>query len=387
MIVQPANPPLMAAVDSSVEITPRPENSSSAETTPQSPTAARARSSVAQIVLMIGAAIGFLYFARAAALPVVLACVAGMALKPLVRGLGRCGLPRPVSAAILVSVLMAGLAVGFVELGRPAVAWVNETPEHLQQLRERAQGLFRPAARITQAAVAVTALGSSPESEQRKAPLVEIKDNRMPGAVVNWTGSFLAGVIETFALLYLLLASGDLFLQKLVRVLPTLRDKKRAVEITHEVQANISTYLFTVSMVNLGLGMAVAGGLYLAGVPNAAMWGMLAALVNYIPYFGPVAGIILLGIVGLLSFDTPWKGLFPPAWYLVLHVLETNLITPVLLGRRFTLNPVVIFISLIFWTWLWGVLGALLSVPLLVTMKAICDRVPSLSPASEFLSS
>jgi len=187
-------------------------------------------------------------------------------------------------------------------------------------------------------------------------------------------------------LVYLLLASGDLFLQKLVRVMPTLSDKKRAVEVSHEIQQNISNYLFSVSLINIGLGIVVSGGLYFMGVPNAAMWGMLVAVLNFVPYFGPVAGVILLATVGLLTFDTLWQGLLPPAWYLVLHLLEANLITPVLLGRRFTLNPVVIFISLIFWIWLWGVPGALLSVPILVSIKAVCDRVPAMSPVSELLS-
>ena len=123
------------------------------------------------------------------------------------------------------------------------------------------------------------------------------------------------------------------------------------------------------------------------GVPNAPMWGMLVAVLNFVPYFGPVAGMLLLTAVGLLTFETLWKVFLPPAWYFLLHLLEANLITPVLLGRRFTLNPVVIFVSLIFWTWLWGVPGALLSVPILVSIKVVCDRVPSLSFVSELLTS
>src|SRR5207248_6372733 len=122
-------------------------------------------------------------------------------------------------------------------------------------------------------------------------------------------------------------------------------------------------------------------------VPNAAMWGMLVAVFNFVPYFGPVAGILLLAAVGLLTFDTLWLALLPPAWYLLLHLLEANFITPVLLGRRFTLNPVIIFVSLIFWTMLWGVPGALLSVPILVSLKVICDRVPAMSHISELLTS
>jgi predicted PurR-regulated permease PerM len=122
------------------------------------------------------------------------------------------------------------------------------------------------------------------------------------------------------------------------------------------------------------------------GVPNAAMWGMLVAVLNFVPCFGAVAGVLVLATVGLLTSDTLWQGLLPSAWYLLLHLLETNLITPVLLGRRFTLNPVVIFVSLIFWMWLWGVPGALLSVPSLVSIKVISDRIPAMSPVSELLS-
>ena len=216
---------------------------------------------------------------------------------------------------------------------------------------------------------------------------MEVKDNRGTSSILNWTGAFLVGVGETLVLLYLLLASGDLFLQKLVHVMPTLRDKKRAVEISHEIQQNISKHLFTVLLINIGMGLVVSGSLYFMGVPNAAMWGLLVAGLNFVPYFGPVVGIILLAAVGLLTFDTLWQAVLPPAGYLLLHVLEVNLITPVLLGRRFTLNPVVVFVSLIFWTWLWGVPGALLSVPILVSIKVVCDRVPTMSPVSELLTS
>jgi predicted PurR-regulated permease PerM len=166
-----------------------------------------------------------------------------------------------------------------------------------------------------------------------------------------------------------------------------MHDKKRAVDISHEIQQNISNYLFSVSLINTGLGVIASGGLYYLGIPNAGMWGMLVAVLNFVPYFGPVAGIILLAAIGLLTFEMPLQAVLPPAWYLLLHLLEANFITPILLGRRFTLNPVIIFVSLIFWTWLWGVPGALLSVPFLVSLKVICDHVPSLSHVSELLTS
>jgi predicted PurR-regulated permease PerM len=354
----------------------------------QSKPATVVKTTPVQIVLAVIGVIAFLYFTRPVLLPVFLACIAGMTLKPLIRWFSCCHVPPAISAAFVLCILVTAIGIGFFELGRPALTWVNEAPQHMTELRQRVQKIFPRGRGFSQAAAAVNNLGATEEEkkeEQAKTPTVEIKDNRGTSSILNWTGTLLVGMGETLVLVYLLLASGDLFLQKLVHVMPTLSDKKRAVEISHEIQQNISNYLFSVSLINIGLGIAVSAGLYFMRVPNAAMWGTLAAVLNFVPYFGPVAGVMLLAAVGLLAFDTPWQGLLPPGWYLLLHLLEANLVTPVLLGRRFTLNPVVIFVSLIFWTWLWGVPGALLSVPILVSIKVICDRVPTMSSVSELL--
>ena len=348
-----------------------------------------ARATPVPIVLIVLGTIGFLYFARPVVLPVFLACVAGMTLKPLIRWLSCCHIPPALSAAVVLCLLVTAIGVGFFQLGRPAMAWVNEAPQRMTELRQRVLKLFPRAARFSAAAAAVNNLGATDAEKaaaQGKTPTLEVKEGRGTGSILNWTGTFLVGIGETLVLTYLLLASGDLFLQKLVHVMPTLSDKKRAIEVNREIQQNISNYLFSVSLINIGLGILVSAGLYGMGVPNAAMWGILVAILNFVPYFGPIAGVLLLTAVGLLTFDTLWTGLLPPAWYLLLHLLEANFITPVLLGRRFTLNPVVIFVSLIFWMWLWGVPGALLSVPILVSIKVVCDRVPAMSPVSEILS-
>jgi len=381
--------PIAARDDSTAAVAPN-ADALSGEPVPAEPIgAAAAKATPGQIVLIVLGVIAFLYFARPVVLPVFLACVAGMALKPLIRWLSCCHIPPALSAAVVLCFLVAAVGVGFFQLGRPALTWMNEAPQHMTELRQRVLKLFPRAARFSAAAAAVNNLGATDAekaAEQKKAPTLEVKESRGTGSILNWTGTLLVGIGETLVLVYLLLASGDLFLQKLVHVMPTLSDKKRAVEVSHEIQQNISNYLFSVSLINIGLGIIVSAGLYFMGVPDAAMWGMLVAVLNFVPYFGPITGVILLATVGLLTFDTLWQGLLPPAWYLVLHLLEANLVTPVLLGRRFTLNPVVIFVSLIFWMWLWGVPGALLSVPILVSIKVVSDRVPAMSPVSELLS-
>lgn len=349
-----------------------------------------ARTTPVQIVLIVLGTMAFFYFARPVLLPFFLACFAGMTLKPFIGWLSRYHIPKALSAAVVLCLLMAAIVIGFIQLGRPALRWINEAPEHMTELRQRVQKLFPNISNLNEAAAAVSDLGATVEekkAEQKKTPVVAVKVSNGGNSILNWTGTLLVGIGETLVLLYLLLASGDLFAQKLVHVMPTWRDKKRAVEINREIQHNISHYLFSVTLINLGLGIVAGAGLYFMSVPNAAMWGMVVAILNYVPYFGPIIGVTLLATVGFLSFDTLSRGLLPPGWYLLLHLLEANLITPVLLGRRFTLNPVVIFVSLIFWTWLWGVPGALLSVPILVSLKVVCDRVPTLSPVSELLTS
>jgi len=353
------------------------------------PDGVKVRTTPAQMVIIVLGTVAFLYFARSVVLPIVLALVAGITLKPFIRWGCSCHIPPALSAAVLLGLLTSAIGIGFFQLGRPALEWMNEAPQHMTALRQRVQTMFPRLVRINEVAAAVTDLGATEAektAEQAKAPKVEIKDSRGTTSILNWTGTILAGICETLVLLYLLLASGDLFLHKMVHVMPTMRDKKRIVEISREIQQNISRYLFSVSLINFALGLVVGTGFYFMGVPNAAMWGLFAAVLNFVPYFGPVVGVIILAIVGLLTFDTLGRGLLPPAWYLIVHLLETNLITPLVLGRRFTLSPVVIFVSLIFWTWLWGVPGALLSVPILVSFKVVCDHIPKLAPISDLLS-
>ncbi len=179
-------------------------------------------------------------------------------------------------------------------------------------------------------------------------------------------------------LLYFLLASGDLFLRKLIRVLTTLEDKKRAVEIARRLQEDISLYLLTITLINLGLGVAEGIAMHLLGMPNPLLWGVIAAILNFIPYLGAMVGMAVIAAVAALTFQTPGQILLPPLVYFLLTAAEGYLITPHIIGRRLTLNPVMILLGLIFWGWMWGIVGAIVAVPLLVSFKILCDHIPQL---------
>jgi len=338
-----------------------------------------------RIMFLVLSGIALAYFARSVVIPIVLAWFFSMMLKPPVRLLRQCRIPSPVGAALVVSLVVFALGYGAVHLGGPALDWLTAAPDNLPRLRQKFQHILRPAVTLSEAASTVGHLNTVPENQAPPQP-VEVKDNRVVSTVFNWTGSLLAGVGETVALMFLLLAFGEVFMHRVVRILPTLREKKQAVEISRQIHYHVSKYLFSVAVVNLCVGVVIGIGLTVLGMPNAMMWGGLAAVANFIPYFGPVAGVLLIGVGGLLAFDTLGQGLMPAGLYLVVHLVEANLITPVVLGRRFTLNPVIIFISLIFCTWLWGIVGALLAMPFLVTLKVVCDHVPALSSLGELLS-
>jgi len=230
----------------------------------------------------------------------------------------------------------------------------------------------------------VNNLGAT-EEEQKKQPTVELKDkpwhqrpHQLDRKSPRWHGRNAGGALSVTRL-------GDLFLQKLVRVMPTLHDKKRAVEISHEIQENISKYLFSVSLISNRFGCGRWRRSLFDGCAQRRNVGMLVAVLNFVPYFGPVAGITLLPrSVSLPSTRCGPRSFRPPGICCCTSWRRMSL-RPLLLGRRFTLNPVVIFVSLIFWTWLWGVPGALLSVPILVSVKVICDHVPSLASINELL--
>lgn len=344
------------------------------------------KASASQIVTLILGVVALLYFGRPILLPIALAWALAMTLKPIVRWLGSKRVPRHLGAALVLGVVLAGVGFCFVEMGKPTVAWVQDAPEHVRQLRQRMQKIFSGVPKISQAFDAVASFGASEEAKDEEAPkTVAVKPDSHAGSVLSWTGTLLASIAETIVLLYLILATGDALPEKMVRVSQSYQEKRLIVDIVHELQRSISNYVFTVTLINLGAGLVAGLGFWAIGIPNPAMWGMAVAVLNFIPYMGPIAGIFCLGVVGILSFDTLTHGLMAAGWYLLIHAVESNFVTPILLGRRFTLNPVVIFVSLLFWTWLWGIPGAILSLPLLLSMKIVCERVPPMKPLAELL--
>lgn len=337
--------------------------------------------------LFILASIYAIYWAKPILMPVVAAVVLYIVLWPPVRLLGRFGVPTALGAAIVVSGLLSIAGTGVYFLADPAAAWLAQAPKVLSQVQAKIRA---PVEELNKARQQVEGLVETRRGSRAAPPAA---DGGMKVGVVN-AAIIVLGMVQqvgvtlliTIALLFLLLSSGTMFQEKLVRSLPRFRHKKQAVAITNQIQKDISAYLATVSLINAGLGVAVGLGLYAVGLPNPVLWGTMAALLNFVPYIGFAIGTTIVFIVGLLTFDTLTAAFLPPLVYIVCNAMEANAITPILLSRRLTLNAVVVFLAVLIWGWLWGVAGALLAVPLLAVMKVIADRVDGLGGLSEFLS-
>ena len=339
--------------------------------------------SLALTGLFVLAAFYTLYFARAFFLPIVLALLLSFLLSPVVRALKKLHIPNALGAALVVFGLLGSLGLGIYELAGPAYEWAQQAPRQLRRLERKLAEFKKPVqtmSKATQQVEKITQVGAGQEPRR-----VEVQTETLGERMFSQATEIVAGGVIMFILLFFLLASGDLFLRKLIRVLPSLADKKRAVEIARQIEQDVSTYLATITVINIALGLAVWGLMTWIGVPNPLLWGVLALVTNYIPYVGAILMIAVLAMVGFLTFDNTTQALMAPGAFVGLNLLESYLVTPMVLGHRLTLNPVVIFLGLTFWGWLWGITGALLAVPIMVVLKIICDHSEPLRSIGEFL--
>jgi predicted PurR-regulated permease PerM len=211
------------------------------------------------------------------------------------------------------------------------------------------------------------------------------RDLGLTGVLFAGTRAVLDGLFTTVLVLYFLLVAGEIFLRRIVEVLPNFSDKRQAVDISQQIEADISAYLLTITAMNAAVGVATAVAMYLCGLGDPLLWGATAFLLNYVPILGPLFGVGIFLLAGMLSFDSLWSALLPPAIYFGIHLAEGETLTPMLLARRFTLNPVLVILSLVFWFWMWGVPGAILAVPMLAILKIVCDRVRPLKALGHVL--
>lgn len=333
---------------------------------------------VAILVLMVGYT---LYLAQEIVVPLVLAIILNLLLSPLVRRLKRLHVPEPLGAAVVVFGLLGLIVYGVYGLSAPAAEWAGRAPHNLAEMAQKLKPLKQP---VEEATKQVEKLAEEVTPDQG-TQAVKVQQQSWTELFVFGTTSFLTQTFVVVALVYFLLAAGDTFMRRFVKALSTGQDKRAAVSIVHAVQRDVTVYLVTTTIISVGVGVATGVAMAAIGMPNPVLWGVVAGVLNIIPYAGAVITYAILTFVAVLSFDELGQAMLAPGLFAIINMTESYVVTPYAVGNRLTLNPAIVFGTLVVWSWLWGVAGAVLAVPLLVVLKAFADHLPSWQGISIFL--
>lgn len=335
-------------------------------------------------LIAIVAGCAALYLGKNFLLPITLAVIIALTLGPLVYTARRLHIPSPLTAALLLFLCGAGILAGAVTLAAPLADFIADAPRIGAELKDKLKSIREPVESINSVGEEVEKLAGSGDDSTANEVVV-----KGPGLMTRAADDIMivsATVVLTLVLSFFLLISRDMFLKKAIRIFPRLSDKKRIFTLITDIEHDVSHYLLTVAVINGGLGICVGISFYILGVPTPHLWAVLAALLNFLPYIGALTGVLLAFGVSLLTFDTIPHALVPALTYFVFTTIEGQFVTPMVLGRRFSMNTVAILISIAFFGFIWGPIGVLVAVPLLIIFKGICERIESLRHIGEFLS-
>ena len=410
---------------SEVEIDPRAK-------LPSSPWDARTDSVVILAVLSIAYT---LYFARAILLPLTMAFVLALLFRPFVRHLRkRWHLPQYAGAGAVLAVSGLTVAVVASVLAGPTAEFFNGLQSNIGAARVKLEALAEPVARISELSEAMDdamegGAGGRPLRKGSPIPLddpiavgaagrrqleaarialaarpaedrIVVETDSQPGLAdqIQTVGQeFLAGAVLAVVFLFFLLGDGDSILNNVVKLVPTFREKRGVVELVRTAEKGMSRYLLTVTVINCGLGVCIGTAMWCLGLPNPVLWGVMAALLNYVPFIGAAVGAAVVFLIALLQggFDPWWASepfdfsigwaLLAPAAYFAINMVEGNFVTPAMLGKSISLNPILVFLALAFFGWIWGPVGAILAVPLLSMFKIVCEQFDYLKPVASLM--
>ncbi len=345
------------------------------------------------LILTLLAVFYSLYFAADIVLPFVFATVVNLLMISPMRLLhGKLHIPKPLAALLLILSMFVVVAGIGTAISVPAAAWLSKAPQGLPALQAKLAFLQGPLDAVRMGYDRILSLFSTGghHAVGHGASSNSVGGGGMAlgslgSSVLLGTRAFMGEFFTMLLMLFFLMTEGDSLLRRVVEIMPTYADKRRMVQITTQIERNVSLYLATITIMNVLVGLLNMLQCWLTGMPNPLLWGVLAFLLNYVPIIGPLTGVVVYFFVGLFSFPSILYALLPPSIYLCIHIMEGETITPMLLAKRFTLNPVLVMASLMFWDWMWGISGAFLSVPMLAVFKIFCDHIEALTPIGHIL--
>ncbi len=329
------------------------------------------------------AASAALFFGKDLFMPIAVAILVSLTLSPIVRFLARRRIPPPLTAfALMLSMLAVGVA-GVYGLSGSFSEWTDRLPQASAHVKKHWQALRKPMVEVIEASKRVEAMADDAAGDIQKVVV------QQPALIASAATDLLSTVTSaavTLMLAFFLLASGTLFYNKLVRLMPTMTDKKRALTMMYAVEQELSVYLLTITMINAGVGVAIGAIIWMLDLPNPVLWGVMAAFLNFIPYVGALIGTVVVATVALVASDQLSTAVTAALGYLAVSAIEGSFVTPWLVGRRLALNSVVILVALGIGAWLWGTIGAVIAVPLLAALRVVCAHVDRLGTLGDFLS-
>jgi len=325
-----------------------------------------------------------LYFARSLVVPVATGIVFYLVLRPVVRYGAKMGVPSSVSAVGIMLGLFATFSVGMYLVIEPAKQTIVEAPRYLDTVKTKLSFITARLREVDDAtdSIAKAADGEDPQESDETPVRVEIKQAAWAGnlSYLSGTGSVVTFLTISGVLLYFLLAHGDDLLRRIMSSLPDFTSRRRLMEVIQHVQEGLGSYLAQVSTINLPLGAAVGAAMWMFGMSSPVLWGVMAFAFNFIPIVGAIAGAAIIFVVALVSFEPTYYAFVVTLTYLTLTTVEGQFITPSILGRSMSMNPVMVFLAVSIWGWMWGLMGVFLAVPLLIATRMACESYEGLAP-------
>ncbi|GAB1596792.1 AI-2E family transporter [Lysobacter claricitrinus] len=341
---------------------------------------ARPRASFAVVTLAVLATGFTLWAAQGLILPVLLAMFFALVGNPIIRVLKRIYVPRFLSALLVITLGFTAAVLLVEQLVQPATEWVHDAPSGIRQLAPKLREMIKPVHEANQAAQRLAnAATAGANGESRNVQVVRTESSGDPYRWLMGTPKLVSSLLAVVLLTFFFMVYGENLQRHALALVPTRQQQKLTVEILTSIEREISRYVLTISVINMVVGAVIALALNLIGVPTqeALLWGTMAMLLNFAPYVGPLIGILTLLVMGFLRYKD-WMALAPAGIYLLVHTLEGQLITPIVLGRSMRLSPLILILALMVFGWVWSMIGLLLAVPLLVCVKLVLSRIEGL---------
>ena len=364
---------------------PAVENRTSQQSIDSAVPIGRPKASWPLIIVAWLATLAALYYARDLAIPIVFAVLLTLLLRPLFRRLQRLRVPDVVASLLVVLGVAVLYLAGVLTIAQQGQTWLAKAPDMVKRVQAMLPQEQGPLSHLTQTTDAVRQL-AQPEGDSAETPVpVEVRSSEPTATVLGTSGQFLAASLMILVLTFFLLAYSDLLVKQAIESRATFADKKAVVTSLHQVEHGISTYLATVTVINIGLGIVTAFVVWMLKIPNPILWGLMAAVLNYVPHVGALVCQVILFFVGAVTHESLWHGAGAAAAFFVLTTVESYFITPIVLSKSLQLSPLAVILSVLCGGWLWGIAGGLMAAPLLTVVKIVCDQFESLKPMSILL--